>query len=68
MEPGLISSTSFDEKLGFPAANHKINDELIIITDFDWKHLCRTKTSQKALSKTFYYKNKGSKKVKKPLF
>ena len=32
--------------------------------DFDWKHLLRTETSQKFLLKTFYYNNKGNRKVK----
>ena len=30
----------------------------------DWKQLLRTETSQKSLLKTFYYKNKGTNKVK----
>ena len=32
--------------------------------DFDWKHLPRTETSQKFLLKNFFYKNKGTRKVK----
>ena len=32
--------------------------------DFDWKHLLRTKASQKSLLKTFSYNNKGTRKVK----
>ena len=30
----------------------------------DWKHLLRTETSQKSFLKTFYYNNKGLRKVK----
>ena len=62
LQPGPISSTTFKEKLGFPTTNHK--RIYILITDFDWKHLLRTEISQKSLLKTFYYNNKGTKKVK----
>ena len=61
---------TFDEKLGFPTGNHKMIYKFIkdlIKKDFigmDWKHLVRTKTSQKSLLKTFYYNNKGPRKVK----
>ena len=30
----------------------------------DWKQLLRTESSQKSLLKTFYYSNKGTRKVK----
>ena len=53
---------TFDEKLGFPTANHKLIYKLIM--DLDWKHLLRTETSQKSLLKTLYYNNKGTRKVK----
>ena len=62
LQPGLISSTTLDEKLGFSTSSHKRINKLTI--DFDWKHLLRTATSQKSLLKTFYYYNKGTKKVK----
>ena len=52
LKPGLISSRTSDEKLGFPTANHKKIYKLCIIVDFDSKHLRRTETSQKSLSVT----------------
>ena len=30
----------------------------------DWKHLLRSETSQKSFLKTFYYNNKGTRKLK----
>ena len=62
LQPSLFSSKSFEEKLGFPTANHKSIYKYNM--DFDWKHLLRTKISQKFLLKTFYYNNKDNKKVK----
>ena len=65
LQPGLISSTTFDEKLGFPTANHKRIYKLIMdLTPNDWKHLLRTEFSQKSLLKAFYYNNKDTRKVK----
>ena len=51
---------TFDEKLVFPTANHKLICKFIkdLIAN-DWKHLLRTETSQKSLFKTFYYNKKG---------
>ena len=62
--PGLISSTTFDWKLGFTTANHQKKKKKKIITDFDLKHLLRTENSQKSPLKTFYYNTKGIWKVK----
>ena len=64
-QPGLISSTTTEEKLGFTTANHKrIYKILIYLIVNDLKHLLRTETSQKLLLKTFYHKNEGTRKVK----
>ena len=55
LQPGLISSTKFDEKLSFPTANHKIIYKRIMnLVPNNFKHLFRTETSQKSLLETFY--------------
>ena len=65
LQPGLISSTAFDEKLGFPTAKHKWIYKLVMdLIPNDWKHLLRTETFQKSLIKTFYYNNKSTRKIK----
>ena len=52
--PGLISSTIFDEKLGFPTVSYKRIYKLIMdLIPNDWKHLHRIQTSQKTSLKTF---------------
>ena len=56
----MISSTTFDEKLGFPTANHSRIYKLV--TDFNLKHLLRTETSQKPLLKNCY-NNRGTGEV-----
>ena len=65
LQPGLISSTTFDKEIGFLTANYeriyKIIKDLILS---DWKHLLRTETSQKYLLRTFYYNSKGTRKIK----
>ena len=60
-----MSSTTFDEKLGFPIANRKRIQKLIM--DFipnGWKHLLRAEASQKSFLKIFCCNNKCTKKVK----
>ena len=65
MQPGLISSTTFKDKLGFSTANHKRIHKLIMdLISIDWKHLLKTETSQNSLLKTFYYNNNKTRKVK----
>ena len=65
LQPGIVSSTTFDEKLGFSTANHKRIYKLFMDLIYnDWKYLLRTETSQKSLLKTFYYNNRDTKKVK----
>ena len=65
LQPGLISSTTFDNKLGFPTANHRRTCKLIMdVILNNCKHLLRTETSQKSLLKTFYYNNNGTRKLK----
>ena len=64
LQAGLISSTIFHKKLGFPTANHKIYKITLDSIPNDWKHLLRTETSQKSLLKIFCYNNKVTKKVK----
>ena len=52
--PGLISSTIFDEKLGFPTVSYKRIYKLIMdLIPNDWKHLHRIQTSQNTSLKTF---------------
>ena len=64
LHPGLISSTTFDEKLSFPIANHKRLYKLTMdLIPNDCKHLLRTVISQKSLLKTFFCSNKGTRKV-----
>ena len=41
LQAGQICSTTFDEKLGFPTANHKRIYKLI--RDFDWNHYLELK-------------------------
>ena len=65
LQSGLIFATTFDEKLGFPTANHERIYKLIMeLIPNDWKHLLRTESSQKSLLRTFYYNNIGTRKVK----
>ena len=65
MQPSLISSTTFKDKLGFSTANHKRIHKLIMdLISMDWKHLLKTETSQNSLLKTFYYNNNKTRKVK----
>ena len=63
LQPGLISSTTSDEKLGFPTGNLKRILTYKLIMDLipnNWKHFNKTLTSQKIFSKTFYCENKRS--------
>ena len=54
LQPGLISSMTFDEKLCFSTANHKrIYKRIMDLVTNDWKHLLRIDTSQESLLKTF---------------
>ena len=65
LQPGLISYSTFDEKLGLLTANHKIIYKIIMeFIVSNWKHLFRIENSQKVLSNFFYYNNKGTRKVK----
>ena len=65
LQPGLISYSTFDEKLGLLTVNHKIIYKIIMeFIVSNWKHLFRIENSQKALSNFFYYNNKGTTKVK----
>ena len=66
LQPGLISSTTFDKKLGFPKANHmRIHKCITYLISNHWKHLLRTETSQKSFLETFYYNNKDTRKTSK---
>ena len=65
LQPGLTSSATFDKKQCFSIANHKrIYKPFMDLIPNDWKHLLRSKTSQKSFLKTFYYNNKGTRKLK----
>ena len=56
---------TFEEKLGFPTANHERIYKLIMdLICSDWKHLLRTETSQKFLLKSFCYANKDFSNIK----
>ena len=65
LQANQTSSTTFDEKLGCPTSNHEIiYKPTMNLVPNNWKHLLRTETSQKSLLKTFYYNNKGTRKLK----
>ena len=65
LKPGLISSTKFDVKLGFPTGNHKRTHKHVMdLLPNDWKHLLRPEASQKFLLKTFYYNNTATRNKK----
>ena len=65
LQPGLISYSTFGEKLGLLTVNDKIIYKFIMeFIASNWMHLFRTENSQKVLSNVFYYNNKGTRKVK----
>ena len=54
LQPGFISSTSFEEKLNLSTANHnRIYKSIIELIPNDWIHLLKTRTSQQSLLKAF---------------
>ena len=64
LQPYLFSSTTFNEKLGFPTASHKrIYKFIMDLIPNDWKHLLKTDTSQISILKTFYYNNTDTRRV-----
>ena len=65
LQPGFISSRSFEEELNLRTANHnQIYKTIVELIPKDWVQLLKTKTSQESLLKVFYFNNKGIKKVK----
>ena len=65
LQPGFISSRSFEEKLNLPTANHnQIYKAIVALIPNDWIHLLRNKTSQEPLLKVFHFNNRGTRKVK----
>ena len=65
LQPGLISSMTFEEKLGLSNVNHKTIHKLILyLICNDWKQILRPETPPKFILKTFCYKNKGTRKIK----
>ena len=65
LQPGLILSVSFSEKLNLPNVNHnKIYKSVIELIPNNWIHLLKTKTSQKSLLKVFCFNCRGIKRIK----
>ena len=63
LQPGLISSETFREKLDLPNVNHNnINKRIVELIPKNWLHIL--KTSQQSLFKVFYFNYKGNKKIK----
>ena len=64
LQPGLISSMTFEEKIGLSNVNHEIIYKLVLyLTCNDWKQILRLEASPKFILKTFCYKNKGTRKM-----
>ena len=65
LQPGLVSSMTFKDKLVLSNVNHKIRYKLILyIICNDWKQILRPVIAPKCILKTFYYKNKSTRKIK----
>ena len=65
LQPGLISSMTFEEKLGLSNVNHKIIYKLILyLICNDWKQILRPETPPRFILKTFCYKHKGTREIK----
>ena len=65
LQPGFISSRSFEEKLNLPPANHnRIYKAIVELIPNDWIYLLKNKTSQESLLKVFSFNNRGTRKVK----
>ena len=65
LQPGLISSIAFEEKLGLFNVNHKIIYTLFLyLICNDWKQKLIPEKPLKFIFKTFCYKNKGTRKIK----
>ena len=65
LQPGLISSMTFEEKLGLSNVNHKIMYKLILyLICNDCKEILRPETPPKFILKTFCYKTKDTRKIK----
>ena len=65
LQPGFISSRSFEEKLNLPNVNsNQIYRSIVELIPKNWIQLLKNKTSQESLLKVFYFNNTGSRKVK----
>ena len=65
LQPGLISSMTFEEKIDLSDVNHKKLYKLVLyLICNDWKQILRLEAPSKIILKTFYYKNKGTRKIK----
>ena len=65
LQPGLIPSETFREKLDLPNLNHNnIYKKIMELIPENWIRLLRTETSQQSLFKVFYFNCKGIKKIK----
>ena len=54
----------FEEKIGLSNVNHKIIYKLVLyLICNDWKQILRLEAPSKIILKTFYYKNKGTRKI-----
>ena len=66
IQPGLISSMTFEEKIGLSNVNHKIIYKLVLyLICNEWKQILRLEVLPKIIFKTFCYKNRGTRKIKK---
>ena len=65
LQPGLISSETFREKLDIPNINHNnIYKKIVELIPKNWLRLLKTETSQQSLFKVFYFNCKGIEKIK----
>ena len=61
LKPGLISSMTFEEKIGLSNVKHKI---VLYLTCNHWRQILKLEASPKFILKTFCYKNKGTRKIR----
>ena len=64
IRPEAPSSMTFEEKIGPSNVNHKIYKLVLYLICNDWKQILRLEAPSKIILKTFYYKNKGTRKIK----
>ena len=65
-QPGLISFMTFEEKIGSSNVNLKTISKLVLyLICNDWKQILRLEAPAKIILKTFCYKSKGTRNIKK---